>query len=872
MKLANHPCPDLPSAVLLPTEMPWLAIADQKCTYAYWIHQLLLGESHQRCSVEKKDEEEEDPRCPLIRDITAQTTDETEQKELLLQRYLSALSTHDTTLIPCLATCRPNEVMYVKVLSDWGLPLDRIFPHGLFQRSIRLTRRNYFERYMAFVMAVKTNIWSVNNADDKIQQVAAFNDFTLNMGEMISFFDKFVRDDANADVVVRTQFQTTLWIDHQDVRDRPAVVQEALKKFLSGTPIDATTTTTTSDQQPDGATTTTAWPRGKDFHQKLANRDTVGGMLSTAGRADWIGRPNQRPIYLLLLDSVNQRPYDLPPGVHATRVATLELLQFHLQLLQPDDLVVVSDYHTTVNPHIRTNPHWYGALARFRSRLEEHHRGKVVLTSASADPTRDVRSASRLLAAHGGLTLAGPAGSVLEILLYGDTANGEVETVADDRSMFGYGQRFEGVMDKMGCHNVGSHTIATVSDRPLFVSGMQTNCFRQPVRFPVWGDLNNETIATEPILAHIDRHFTKNESLAYIDRHFGNEIIYHVNATGVFGGPVLRDQYRVLPTEELLVKAHDILIEEQKTGRITTSQWPALQKSMSSSNGGKGFTYFGWYGDWKGCNLHNAPDQQTVPILTTCATMSCNYSFPSPAYMTIVNAQPDMTHWLTVFDEFEDRFPWEKKISQVYWRGALTENDPLRVYESARWRLNKQIHEITDEATKKMFDVGFTGFPIFLTAQMTLDETVVGGFKQGMTSMNDFQHYKAILDMDGNSWSSRFSTMLCYNSLAIKVEPEYADHFFFDLVPWKHYVPVKNDLSDLIDNVQFVLDPVNDGIIRNMIGAANQWCMQRLTKQALVLDQLDVWNAYVERLDGPSTVPGPENTEFANRMVRLPIA
>jgi hypothetical protein len=225
---------------------------------------------------------------------------------------------------------------------------------------------------------------------------------------------------------------------------------------------------------------------------------------------------------------------------------------------------------------------------------------------------------------------------------------------------------------------------------------------------------------------------------------------------------------------------------------------------------------------------------------------------------------------LSVFDEFEEKYPWEKKISQVYWRGALTENDPLRVYNSARWRLNKLVHEISDESTKQMFDVGFTGFPIFLTAQMDLDQTQVGGFKQGKESMNDFQQYKAILDMDGNSWSSRFSTMLCYNSLAIKVEPDYADHFFVDLVPWKHYVPVKADLSDLIDNVKFVLDPANDGIVRNMIGAANEFCMQRLTKRALALDQLDVWNAYVDRLDGPSTVPGPENTDFGNAMVRLP--
>jgi hypothetical protein len=460
--------------------------------------------------------------------------------------------------------------------------------------------------------------------------------------------------------------------------------------------------------------------------------------------------------------------------------------------------------------------------------------------------------------------LAGPAAAVLKIL-NGDAAG--IETVADDRSMFGWGLRFEGVMDKMGCDNTGSHTISAVSDQPLFVSSTQRNCFRPPVTFPLWGEHNNEHVRTEPILEHINRILTKDESLAYIDRHFGNEIVYQVNATGLFGGPVVRDRFRVLPTEELLVKAHDILMEEQKTGR--TTKWPALQGSLSRDDG-KGFTYFGWYGDWKGCNLHNAPGQQTVPILTTCATMACNYSFPSPAYMTIVNAQPDMTHWLSVFDEFEEKYPWEKKISQVYWRGALTENDPLRVYNSARWRLNKLVHEISDESTKQMFDVGFTGFPIFLTAQMDLDQTQVGGFKQGKESMNDFQQYKAILDMDGNSWSSRFSTMLCYNSLAIKVEPDYADHFFVDLVPWKHYVPVKADLSDLIDNVKFVLDPANDGIVRNMIGAANEFCMQRLTKRALALDQLDVWNAYVDRLEGPSTVPGPDNTDFGNAMVRLP--
>lgn len=45
--------------------------------------------------------------------------------------------------------------------------------------------------------------------------------------------------------------------------------------------------------------------------------------------------------------------------------------------------------------------------------------------------------------------------------------------------------------------------------------------------------------------------------------------------------------------------------------------------------------------------------------------------------------------------------------------------------------------------------------------------------------------------MRSNSWSSRFGTLLCYNSVIIKVEPEHVDYFYLKyLEPWKHFVPV----------------------------------------------------------------------------------
>lgn len=40
--------------------------------------------------------------------------------------------------------------------------------------------------------------------------------------------------------------------------------------------------------------------------------------------------------------------------------------------------------------------------------------------------------------------------------------------------------------------------------------------------------------------------------------------------------------------------------------------------------------------------------------------------------------------------------------------------------------------------------------------------------------------------------------------------------YYPQLVPWKHYVPVKNDLSDLASRVRFVLDPANDRTLQQM--------------------------------------------------------
>jgi hypothetical protein len=71
-----------------------------------------------------------------------------------------------------------------------------------------------------------------------------------------------------------------------------------------------------------------------------------------------------------------------------------------------------------------------------------------------------------------------------------------------------------------------------------------------------------------------------------------------------------------------------------------------------------------------------------------------------------------------------------------------------------------------------LFDIGLTNIPD-RHQFLNLNLSVVGGLVDGVRPMEKFQQYAAILDIDGNSWSSRFCGLLCYNSVVLKVDPEY---------------------------------------------------------------------------------------------------
>lgn len=320
----------------------------------------------------------------------------------------------------------------------------------------------------------------------------------------------------------------------------------------------------------------------------------------------------------------------------------------------------------------------------------------------------------------------------------------------------------------------------------------------------------------------------------------------HRNITDLGKGTV---KDKLAPTERVAMRAWETLT-------TTSDRWPRLSQSLK-----EGFPFLMWYGDYTECNKNNWRGTASIPLFTTAAATECQHAIPFPNYQTILDAQVSSAAWDETLQHAHVAFPRHSKLPQVVWRGSLTGNVLNATHKSTRWIVLEEIHELASATSGSMFDFQATRLPKRHEGQ-DLNLSAIGGIGNGFRKMEDFQNYKAVFDMDGNSWSSRFGKLLCFNSVVLKMRPRYVDYFFFDTIPWVHYIPVV-DAKDLVDKARFALDPNNEQKVSAIILEANAWCRRRMVQDEIVKDMLDIWESYVKLLDAGSGGPQWQTSTWA---------
>ena len=216
----------------------------------------------------------------------------------------------------------------------------------------------------------------------------------------------------------------------------------------------------------------------------------------------------------------------------------------------------------------------------------------------------------------------------------------------------------------------------------------------------------------------------------------------------------------------------------------------------------------------------------------------------APSYKTWKSLINEKMHssWEASFRENEEVYPWRNKIQKAVWRGSTTSNNNMHGHldlnDTPRGRL------VQSGFDNLVMDVGF--------------HKLVGKY-QGVSNesqrlilkdpipLAQMMKYRAIIDIDGNNWSARFNHLLCFNSVIIKILPDFVESTFDNLVPGQHYVSAS--LENITRVVEHVMDENSDEEMQVIVSNANSWCAKNMNRVALTGAAVEAIEKYRDMLN-----------------------
>merc|ERR1712216_783433 len=85
---------------------------------------------------------------------------------------------------------------------------------------------------------------------------------------------------------------------------------------------------------------------------------------------------------------------------------------------------------------------------------------------------------------------------------------------------------------------------------------------------------------------------------------------------------------------------------------------------------------------------------------------------------------------------------------------------------------------------------------------------------------------------DGNSVPDRLMSQLASNSVVLKPQTDNAEYWYSELVAWEHYIPYRNDASDLAEVIQAALK--NQTLLEHISTQSTHFVLSRLNPSRIM--------------------------------------
>ncbi|XP_041375930.1 protein O-glucosyltransferase 2-like [Gigantopelta aegis] len=171
--------------------------------------------------------------------------------------------------------------------------------------------------------------------------------------------------------------------------------------------------------------------------------------------------------------------------------------------------------------------------------------------------------------------------------------------------------------------------------------------------------------------------------------------------------------------------------------------------------------------------------------------------------------------------------PWSEKSDVAFWRGRDSRQERLDLVVMSR-----NHPETIDAALTNMF--------FFKKEPEKYGELVKH------ISFFDFFKYKYQINVDGTVAAYRLPYLFGGNSLVLKQDSHYYEHFYHHLKPYEHYIPFRHNLSDLMEKVQWARD--HDKEAQEIAKAAQMWVRQNLNPADIFCYHVKLFHEYSKLL------------------------
>ncbi|XP_039892032.1 protein O-glucosyltransferase 3 [Simochromis diagramma] len=175
--------------------------------------------------------------------------------------------------------------------------------------------------------------------------------------------------------------------------------------------------------------------------------------------------------------------------------------------------------------------------------------------------------------------------------------------------------------------------------------------------------------------------------------------------------------------------------------------------------------------------------------------------------------------------------PWVNKTERAFFRGRDSREERLQLVS-----LSKKNPEL--------LDAGITAWFFFRDQEKHVGKASLVGFF-------DFFKYKYQVNIDGTVAAYRFPYLMLGNSLVLKQDSQYYEHFYSHLRAGTHYIPVKRNLSDLLEKIRWAKE--NDAEAQEIARAGQAAARELLQPSRLYCYYYKVLHMYSERQTGQPT-------------------